>query len=246
MQTETPVMLVTGGSGGIGAALVRRLRARGWTVVIAARDAGRLDEVALAHGAHAMATDVTEAAQVDALVATVVDRYGRLDGVAHCVGSILLKPLHLTSDQDWARTLQLNLTSAFLLARAAVGKYRGAMSIALVSSSAARVGLPNHEAIAAAKAGLEGLVRAMAATYASRGVRVNAVAPGLVRTPLAARITGSPAALETSRRLHPLGRIGEADDVAAVLEFLLDPAQTWMTGEIIGVDGGMARVRGMA
>jgi 3-oxoacyl-[acyl-carrier protein] reductase len=240
-----PVMLITGGSGGIGQALARRLRARGCTVVLSARDASRLQAVCDEIGAEAIPTDVTVSGQVDDLVAQVLARHGRIDGLAHCVGSILLKPLHLTSDDDWAKTLQLNLTSAFQVMRSVVGKHRAAVSIALVSTSAAAVGLPNHEAIAAAKGGIEGLVRAVAATYAGRGVRVNAVAPGLVRTPLAARITSSEAAMKTSLALHPLGRIGEPDDVAAVLELLLDPANSWITGQIIGVDGGMSAVRTM-
>lgn len=240
----TPVMLITGGSGGIGRALAGRLRQQGCTVVIAARDADRLQAASTELGVEQAQVDVTVSAEVDALVAGVLQRHGRIDGVAHCVGSILLKPLHLTSDEDWARTLQLNLTSAFHVVRAVVAKHRAPLSIALVSSSAAGIGLPNHEAIAAAKAGLEGLVRSAAATYAGRGVRVNAVAPGLVRTPLAARITGSEAALKTSISLHPIGRIGEPDDVAAVLAHLLDPASSWITGQVIGVDGGMSRVRG--
>jgi NAD(P)-dependent dehydrogenase (short-subunit alcohol dehydrogenase family) len=242
-QGDVPVMLITGGSGGIGQALARRLRAQGCRVVLAARDASRLQAFADGIGAEAVPTDVTVGAEVDALVAGVLERYGRLDGVAHCVGSILLKPLHLTSDDDWARTLHLNLTSAFFVTRAILAKHRGAVSIALVSTSAAAVGLPNHEAIAAAKAGLEGLVRSAAATYAARGVRVNAVAPGLVRTPLSARITGSDAAMKTSLALHPIGRIGEPDDVAAMLEHLLHPAHSWITGQVIAVDGGMSRLR---
>lgn len=240
---SVPVMLVTGGSGGIGQALVRRLRTQGCHVVVAARQVARLQALADEIGAEAVRTDVTVSSEVDALVAGVLERHGRIDGVAHCVGSIVLKPLHLTSDEEWARTLQLNLTSAFHVMRAVVGKHRAALSLALVSTSAASVGLPNHEAIAAAKAGLEGLVRSAAATYASRGVRVNAVAPGLVRTALAARITGSEAGLKASLAFHPLGRIGEPDDVAAMLEHLLDPAHSWITGQVIGVDGGMATLR---
>jgi 3-oxoacyl-[acyl-carrier protein] reductase len=241
----TPVMLITGGSGGIGGALARRLRAQGCHVVLAARDAERLRALAEEIGADAAPTDVTISGQVDALVAGVLERHGRIDGVAHCVGSIVIKPAHLTSDDDWARTLQLNLTSAFHVLRAVLARHRAALSIAVVSSSAAAVGLPNHEAIAASKAGLEGLVRSAAATYAGRGVRINAVAPGLVRTPLAARITGSDAALKASLALHPLGRIGEPDDVAATLEFLLHPAHSWITGQVIGVDGGLSRLRSM-
>lgn len=244
-EGAVPVMVVTGGSGGIGLALARRLRAHGCHVVLAARDVARLEAVASEIGAEAVPADVTVSSQADGLVAQVLERHKRIDGLAHCVGSILLKPLHLTSDQDWDRTLQTNLTSAFQVMRAVVGQYRAAVSIALVSSSAAGVGLPNHEAIAASKAGLEGLVRAAAATYASRGVRVNAVAPGLVRTNLSARITGSEGAMAKSLALHPIGRIGEADDVAAMLELLLDPAHSWITGQVISVDGGMSSLRAL-
>ncbi|MGL4555245.1 MAG: SDR family oxidoreductase, partial [Gemmataceae bacterium] len=118
-------------------------------------------------------------------------------------------------------------------------------SIVLCSSAAARIGLPNHEAIAAVKAGVIGLTLAAAATYAPKNVRVNAVAPGLVRTPLTARITGSEAALKASVAMHPLGRVGEPGDVASGIEWLLSPAQTWVTGQVIGIDGGLADVKGM-
>ncbi len=113
----------------------------------------------------------------------------------------------------------------------------------LVSSAAARVGLANHEAIAAAKAGIEGLVRSAAATYGPAGLRVNAVAPGLTRTPLTERITSNDAAAEASRAMHVLGRLGEPQDVASAIAWLLDPDQSWVTGQVIGVDGGLGAVR---
>jgi NAD(P)-dependent dehydrogenase (short-subunit alcohol dehydrogenase family) len=116
-------------------------------------------------------------------------------------------------------------------------------SIVLMSTAAARVGLANHEAIAAAKAGVVGLVISAAATYAPKGIRVNCVAPGLVRTPMTERLTANEASLKASVALHALGRIGEPADVAAAIEWLLDPAQTWVTGQVIGVDGGLGSVR---
>jgi NAD(P)-dependent dehydrogenase (short-subunit alcohol dehydrogenase family) len=119
-------------------------------------------------------------------------------------------------------------------------------SVVLVSSAAARLGLANHEAIAAAKAGVIGLTLSAAATYAPKGIRVNAVAPGLVRTPLTARVTGSEPALNASTSLHALGRIGEPDEVAGAIAWLLDPAQSWITGQVLGVDGGLATVRSRA
>ena len=157
--------------------------------------------------------------------------------------SILLKPAHMTTADEWHETVARNLTSAFATVRAAGRVMTTGGSVVLVSTVAAAVGLANHDAIAAAKGGVSALARSAAATYAGRRLRVNAVAPGLVDTPLAARITGNPMAMELSRAMHPLGRIGTADDVAAAIEWLLDPATSWVTGQLIGVDGGLSTVR---
>jgi NAD(P)-dependent dehydrogenase (short-subunit alcohol dehydrogenase family) len=168
---------------------------------------------------------------------------GPIRGVVNLAGSILLKPLARTTDAEFAETLGQNLMTAFHVARAAARTMTDGGSVVLVSTGAAAVGLPNHEAIAAAKAGIEGLVRSAAATYAAKGLRFNAVAPGLVDTPLAARLTKSEAALKASVALHPAGRIGQPGDVARVIALLLDPRNTWITGQVIGVDGGLSRLK---
>ena len=244
---QPPTYLVLGATGGIGSALCRQLVARGARLVVAARNAEKLQALADELGAHPFPVDATQSAQVDACVTRVPERHGRLDGVAHCVGSLLLKPAHLTSDAEWDAALAVNLTSAFAVVRASARAMKDTGgSIVLVSSAAARAGLANHEAVAAAKAGIIGLVLSAAATYASRGIRVNGVAPGLVRTPLTAALTSNEAILRASTAMHALGRIGEPADVASAIAWLLDPRQGWIIGQILGVDGGLADLRSKA
>jgi NAD(P)-dependent dehydrogenase (short-subunit alcohol dehydrogenase family) len=165
--------------------------------------------------------------------------------VANCIGSILLKPAHLTSDDEWASTIATNLTTSFHIVRAAVRvmqKQQGG-SIVLLASAVARRGMVNHEAIAAAKGGVAALAQSSAASYARYGVRVNCVAPGLVRTPLTRSITENELNLKASVQMHPLGRIGTPEDVASAVYWLLRPEQGWITGQCLGVDGGLSSVQ---
>jgi NAD(P)-dependent dehydrogenase (short-subunit alcohol dehydrogenase family) len=140
--------------------------------------------------------------------------------------------------------LARNLISAFATVRAAAGVMRkSGGSVVLMSSAAARIGLANHEAIAAAKGGVIGLALSAAATYAAQGIRVNVVAPGLVDTPMTERITGNETSLRSSVAMHPLGRIGRPEDVAATIQWLLEPDSAWLTGQIVGIDGGLASLK---
>jgi NAD(P)-dependent dehydrogenase (short-subunit alcohol dehydrogenase family) len=239
-------VLVLGATGAIGASTARLLRRRGDQVLCAGRDRTRLAAVGADLDAPTYTVDATDGAAVDAAVQEAVTRFGRLDGVVNAVGSLLLKPAHHTRDEEWLQTLTTHATSSFFLLRAAVRVMQaqeGGGSVVLVSSAAARIGLANHEAIAAAKGAIEGLVRSAAATYAARQIRINAVAPGLVRSKLSERIVNNDAALKASLALHPLGRVGEPDDVARAIAFLVDPAQSFITGQILGVDGGLADLK---
>jgi NAD(P)-dependent dehydrogenase (short-subunit alcohol dehydrogenase family) len=218
--------------------------AAGGRIFLAGRDAARVEATANELGMPWGTVEATDPDNIDACADAAAAALGGLDGITNCVGSILLKPAHLTSTADWQATIATNLTSAFGCVRAAGRLLRAAGgSVVLVSSAAARVGLANHEAIAAAKAGIMGLVLSAAATYARQKIRFNAVAPGLVRTPLAAGLVASELAEKASIGMHPLGRLGEPGDVARAIVWLLDPAQSWVTAQVIGVDGGLADVK---
>jgi 3-oxoacyl-[acyl-carrier protein] reductase len=237
-------ILIIGAAGGIGTALTARLSARGAQLALVGRNTAPLDALAnVTPNTIAITADARELAQVESAVAQATATLGPLTGIVNLAGSIVLKPAHSTSADEFADVIAQNLTTAFNTVRAGARAMTSGGSIVLMSSAAGRTGLPNHEAIAAAKAGVIGLARSAAATYAPKGLRVNVVAPGLVRTPLAARITSNPAAEKASLALHPLGRLGEPDDVARVIEWLITDDAAWVTGEVIGVDGGLASVR---
>ena len=240
---STSTFVVLGGAGSIGRALVRRLCHQGSRVVVGARN---LDQALdLLHDCDCLFAEVNagDAASVDACVQMAVAEYGGVSGVANCIGSVLLKPAHLTTDEEWEQTLTVNLTTSFQLVRAAsrVMRQNGG-SIVLVSSAAAQIGLANHEAIGAAKAGIIGLTKSAAATYAGRGIRVNAVAPGLVKSNMTRKLWENDDAAAMSSQMHALGRLGEPHEVASAIAWLLSAENSWVTGQVLSVDGGLSSV----
>jgi len=238
------LVLITGGSGGIGSDIARRVVARGDRVALVARDAARLERTVAELGANALVfpADVLDVAGFGAVVERIEAEAGEIAAVAHAVGNIVLRPLHALSIEDWRGTFEINATSAFVVVKAVVTKMmrRRRGSFVLFSSVAAKTGLQNHEAIAAAKGAVEGLVRSAAISYARYGIRFNAIAPALTKTELSKSLWSNDAMRAASVALHPLGRIGEPADIGAAAAFLLSDDASWLTGQIVGIDGGLS------
>ena len=213
IPAESASYVVLGASGGVGSATARLLAAKGHRVLPAGRPSDRLASLAAELESPAVELDATSPDEVQRAFDECVERYGAVHGAVNCVGSLLLKPAHLTSEEEWDAVVATNLRSAFATVRAAAKTMRKAGgSVVLVSSAAARLGFANHEAIAGAKAGVIGLTLSAAATYGPNGIRINAVAPGLVKTPLTESIWSKEASAKASEEMHALGRLGEPDD----------------------------------
>lgn len=238
----TSIALITGATGGIGRALAQQLRAQGFQVAAVGRDAARLAQVdAELH----IAADTTTPEGAAQSIAECQAGLGAAPALlAHCVGSTLIAPLHRTRLETYRELMRVNLDSAVFMLQAWIGARQGEPGAAVFASSVvARIGVANHEAIAAAKGGVEALVRSAAATYAAQGLRINAVAPGMTDTPMTASMLKLPALREGAGRQYPLGGVQTAEQVADVMAWLLGDGAARITGQVIAVDGGFTTVR---
>jgi len=243
MEKET--ILIFGASGGIGSTLARKLSLLDKRVILCSRNRDKTERLAKELNQPFFLCDGTVKEQVDDVVSKVAMDYGKIDGVVNCIGSFFIKPMTQTTIEEFHEVLRINLTSCFTILKSCVPKMtaEGKGSVVFLSSCAAGIGLANHEAISAAKGAIEAFVRSAAASYAQKGIRINAGAPGLVDTPLSAPITSNIATLKGSIAFHPMGRIGTAEDISSAIQWLLSIESSWMTGEVLRLDGGLVHIK---
>jgi NAD(P)-dependent dehydrogenase (short-subunit alcohol dehydrogenase family) len=227
--------LIIAASSTIGRATTTLLKNEGHSVYTTARSHDKITP-------DCIVSDTADFESMDEVFLKAQEKLGDIHGVVNFSGSLLLKPAHLVTKAQYEDVISSSLTSAFATVRSS-GKLLNDASIVLISSAAASIGLANHEAIAAAKAGVIGLMRSACATYAKKNLRFNVVAPGLVETDLTQNITQNPSSLSYSLDMHPLGRIGSPQDIARAVVFLLDPQNNWITGQVLNVDGGLSGLK---
>jgi len=223
------VALITGGARGIGAGIAARLAADGWRVVIADRNPADAPQ-----GVRAVACDVADEAAVNALIADIQSHEGRLDGLVCNAGINIRKPIGTLSFAEWSRVIAVNLTSTFLLVRAAEPLLRAAHgAVVTIASTRAHMSEPNTEAYAASKGGLVALTHALAISLGP-DVRVNCISPGWI-------FSKGDAPRPEDHAFHPAGRVGEPADIAGLAAWLLGPESRFVTGAEFVIDGGVTR-----
>ena len=243
-EFDGAVAIVTGGASGLGAATAALLVERGARVAVLDRDTSGVPA-----GCFGVVCDVTDAAQVDAAVAAVVEQYGSLDIVINNAGIGAAGDIAANDDAEWHRVLDVNVVGIARVTRAALPHLRTSARAAVVNTSsvAATVGLPNRALYSASKGAVSALTLAMAADHVREGIRVNAVTPGTADTPWVGRLLDAAddrdAAAAALRARQPIGRLVTAEEVANAIVYLASPNSSSTTGTLLAVDGGMAGLR---
>jgi NAD(P)-dependent dehydrogenase (short-subunit alcohol dehydrogenase family) len=241
------IAMITGASGGLGNAVASALHQKGWHLALVTRDLKKLSQDAAAAKACLIEADVSSTSGAEKAIAQCVANTGHAPSVlVNCAGSVLMSPLHKTRENQYRHCMQANVDTSFFSLGAFIN---GCMDhnqpgvAVLVSSVAARIGVSNHEAVAASKAAVEGLARSVAATYSRDNIRVNAVAPGLMRSPATEWLFTTPKNARQLDAQYPLGRHGQVEDVANTIAWLVSDEASWITGQVFPVDGGFTAVR---
>lgn len=242
-------IVIFGSTGGIGSKLVSEL-SKDNNLFLGAQDSTKLENLITttksktSNTVHGSLLDASSFENVGNFMKMANEQLGGIDAIINCVGSLILKPAHLTSEDELLETIKINLFSSFSIIKYGIKYLRNkGGSMIFFSSSAARVGLSNHEAIASAKGAIESLVISAASTYAKYNIRLNSISPGLVKTNLTNKITENQISLDYSTKLHALGRIGKPNNFIPIIKCLLDVDSDWITGQNFKVDGGLSNLK---
>ena len=230
-------IIIYGASGGVGSATAELLHQRGYALHLVGRDEEKIEAIASEYDASFTLGDVTDH---DLFTRVMEDIDHPISGLVYAVGTINLRSLSRLKVEDFEQDFRVNAMGAALAVQSALPwlkKNESNASIVFFSSVATRQGFPMHASVGMAKGAIDGLTVSLAAELAPK-IRVNAIAPSLTRTPLAARILSNEQVAEGIAKLHPMGRLGEPEDLASLCAFLLSSESSWITGQIIGVDGG--------
>ena len=230
--------LIFGATGSVGSSLAEQLKNSGNDIHLVARNESEVKAIAEKLGCSYTVADVLE----DGFIEKVKSDVNEIKGIAYCVGSIDLKPLRMVTEADMSKCMKLNLYSAIEAIKGfqeSLKKNKG--SVVLFSTVAAQRGFTNHTIIASAKAAVEGLTVTLAAEFAPN-IRVNCIAPSLSKSKIAEPMLKNPAIAEGIAKAHPLKRLGEGKDSAALAKFLITEESSWVTGQIIAVDGGRSKL----
>ena len=235
--------LLISATSSIGEETAKRLSEKGHNLFLTSRSEEKIAPLVQGTRSPYALVDPADFEAVMRVVQEAKTKLGSLDGAVCFAGSLILKGAHSTTFEEYQITIQASLTSAFALVRAGATHMETGGSIVLLSSAASLEGIPYHEAIAAAKGGINALTLSAAATYASKKIRVNAIAPGLTKTRGTEFLFQNSDSLHFSEKMHPLGRLGTTSDIAQAVEFFLDPKNDWITGQILAVDGGLSKIK---
>jgi NAD(P)-dependent dehydrogenase (short-subunit alcohol dehydrogenase family) len=236
MNFQEKNILVVGGSSGIGLSLIKLLDENSAQVYTVSRSVSNEWPNGIKH----LPLDIT--GDIDALTGFLPDK---IHGLVYSVGSINLKPFNRLKEEDFLNDYRLNVLGAARVIQQSLGQLKNSAgaSVVLISSVAAKIGMPYHASISAAKSAVEGLALSLAAELAMHQIRVNVVAPSLTDTPMAQNFLSSPEKREVSAKRHPLLKYGQPEDISQAIAFLLSDESSWVTGQVIGIDGGLGKLK---
>tara|TARA_X000001036_G_scaffold345639_1_gene325451 strand:- start:2000 stop:2728 length:729 start_codon:yes stop_codon:yes gene_type:complete len=240
-------IVLLGATGGIGSSLSNHLSEKNNLFLGSRREqelSSLVNKIETNNNINYSKVDITDFESIDNFILKSNEYLGSIDCIINCAGSLLLKPAHLTTINDLDSVFKTNIYSCFGIIRSSFKflKDKGG-SLLLFSSAASKIGLKNHEAISSAKGAISSFVASAASTYASNNIRINAIAPGLTETPLTKRITGNSTALEYSKNMHGLKRIGKPANFIPIIDSIIDKRSDWITGQTFYIDGGLSNIK---